>query len=505
MLLWDKPHLVSPALLIVSLVSRASAFRLPQMPTKECVQFPPEDTLYALQGEAVVLKCHSLARYLGRSAEPGFTFQWVNNSAGQVISAQGGRVHTQGELLWFLPAVVRDSGNYSCILRNASYCLVSPFSLRVYESKHDNLNDLSFTNTADSGSNGRVFCPRLTEYMKSAKTEELKWYKESTPIPASQNKTRYKKTGTSLLIRDVKSGDEGYYTCELNFPFNNTHYKVSRVIKLQITAQPVKPRITNPLNNTVETSLGSTLLVPCKVFMGFQTTQQPYIMWLANNSYVFMDFPDKRVTEGPEYVLTEPEGNFAGLDLIISQVRQEDVSTEFKCIARNGLGSHESTVKIKLIDEIPAPRIIYPVNVIFVSRLGSSLIIPCRVNTGHQLENATEVTWLMNGREIEDSFMSGRVTQEDKRVYSKNGTIYSEIILIFSEVREEDTRAEIKCVAQNSKGYHEVIVQVNLEDSKLTWLIVGLTGTATFLSVVCIFLYHLFKPRSKKDYFLAKS
>lgn len=38
-----------------------------------------------------------------------------------------------------------------------------------------------------------------------------------------------------------------------------------------------------------------------------------------------------------------------------------------------------------------------------------------------------------------------------------------EALLIFLEVHEEDTRAELKCVAQNLSGKQEVVIHIKLE------------------------------------------
>lgn len=38
-----------------------------------------------------------------------------------------------------------------------------------------------------------------------------------------------------------------------------------------------------------------------------------------------------------------------------------------------------------------------------------------------------------------------------------------EALLVFLEVREEDTRAELKCVARNLSGKQEVVVRIELE------------------------------------------
>lgn len=48
-----------------------------------------------------------------------------------------------------------------------------------------------------------------------------------------------------------------------------------------------------------------------------------------------------------------------------------------------------------------------------------------------------------------------------------------EALLVFLVVHEEDTRAELKCVAQNLAGKQEVVVQIKMEGRNCTESCVG--------------------------------
>lgn len=79
-----------------------------------------------------------------------------------------------------------------------------------------------------------------------------------------------------------------------------------------------------------------------------------------------------------------------------------------------------------------------------------------------------------------------------------------EVRLAFLALTDRDTEAELKCVTQNEGGTQEVVVQLRLEDSLSTWLVVASVISCCFLSMVSVFLYFLFKPKRKADYFLAR-
>ncbi|XP_066562544.1 interleukin-1 receptor type 2 [Amia ocellicauda] len=408
--LLDKLLWASATVLIVCL-NAACAYRLPRLPyIEQCIQLPSVLPLYALQGDAVQLKCDDPLSYLGWSVPQGFIYQWIRDGTRVSVSVSEGRVEMQEELLLFLPALTGDSGNYTCILRNDSYCVSSPILLNVYESKLNNLDDISYLNEANPGTLGMVICPDLPNFLTMANWGDLKWFKESTPIVSSEEKTRYKRDEMILFIQDVKFGDEGYYTCALNFSFNNKQLKVTRTIKLQIAGTPTKPSVTHPLSST-----------------------------------------------------TRPSG-----------------------------------------ERIP-PKIIYPINDTYDSELGSSLIIPCQVLPGQQSAHTTDVTWLVNGLNVEDFFISSRVLQGEKILYIENGAYYIQVDLIITELLKEDTKSEFKCVAQNRNGYHETTVQINEKNTMGTWLIVGLFASGSFLIVISVVFWQLFKHSNKKDYILTKS
>ncbi|XP_041114722.1 interleukin-1 receptor type 2 [Polyodon spathula] len=499
MLLYDKKISVACITLIASWITIMHAFRLPQLPKEDqCQQLKQGGTpLYTIQGEAVVLKCPSPEFWnLNLATDHDFSLNWVYEKD----KPDEGRVEAQGDLLWFLPALVTDSGDYVCILRNASYCVETTLSIKVYEGKSNNLENIAYPNTAHS-SVDKIICPDIDEFVKNTGTVELKWYKEFFPLSFVEGKHQYNRGDRFLLIRDLTAGDEGYYTCELTFPYNNTQYKVTRTIHLHITAAHTRPKIVNPLNNTIEVALGSRLIIPCRVFLGLRSKQYSHVTWLANNSYI--DLSSKRVKEEYDNLIEETDGNYVEIELTFNEVCEEDLSTEYKCVVCNGYGCHESTVQIILAAQ-HLPRITYPLNSTIEVVEGSSLTVPCRVFTAIKSTATTEVSWLANGIQI-DSHMSNRVSQGPQLVLTDDDADYIEVELVFNVVRDEDFSTEFKCVAKNSQGSHEASVQITSADSSSTCVIVGFFGTLSFLIVVCIFMCNLFKPRCKKDYVLAKS
>ncbi|KAJ8253491.1 hypothetical protein GJAV_G00213730 [Gymnothorax javanicus] len=411
MLLCDEFALVLVSLTLLLSVNMTAGKRMSKIPMRGgCLRLSSEVAEFRLQGEAVVLQCGFLESFLQRQGfsqdEGSMRFLRVGGSGSEdsIPAEERVKVEEQRRRLWFLPAVAADSGTYSCVFRNASYCCASTIRLQVYEAREPHLDAVSYPMLAYHGQNMKLSCHHIDEFNISG---NLKWYKEATPIAISMNRTRYRRdTNTSLTIQNVGPADSGFYTCKLHILFNNTGYTVTRIIKLSVEAPEPE-----------ETS----------------------------------------ATPSPSSGILEK------------------------------------------------PKIIDPANgTLFQSTFGSSLLVICTVSSGSQSADSTEVTWLINGQPVQEYFLSGRVLLGEKTVTVRNGVHYIELGLIFLELVREDTRAEIKCVAQNHRGREEAWVQIRLEDSTLAWFTVAAVGTVCFLMVVCAIFYQLLKSKPKADYILAR-
>ncbi|XP_060786488.1 interleukin-1 receptor type 2-like [Neoarius graeffei] len=209
-------------------------------------------------------------------------------------------------------------------------------------------------------------------------------------------------------------------------------------------------------------------------------------------------------------VSTEDEGLYTCWLMVIFDNAQYNVSRTWKLQVLSPVTSvpeshTEPTTKSReatlTSPSLPPPYITTPVNgSVIESHLGSSLVIQCKAFVGEQSPDITGLTWLVNSQLVDSSYLRDRAFQEARRVSA--GQV--EALLIFLEVYEEDTRAELKCVAQNLSGKQEVGVEIKLEDSMLAWLVVIPIASCFFLLVVCVFLRLLCHKQHKHDYILAR-
>ncbi|XP_007241627.2 interleukin-1 receptor type 2 [Astyanax mexicanus] len=148
------------------------------------------------------------------------------------------------------------------------------------------------------------------------------------------------------------------------------------------------------------------------------------------------------------------------------------------------------------------PYISSPVNgSVIQSHLGSMLVIECRVFAGIQSPDSAKVGWLVSGQPPERSDLSGRVFQSRGRITAG----HVQVQLVFLEVYEEDTKVDLRCVAEDESGRQEAVTHITLQDSTLVWLVTASVSGSFFLMVLSVFLHLLCaKSQKQRDYTLAR-
>ncbi|NXG73325.1 IL1R2 protein, partial [Baryphthengus martii] len=192
---------------------------------------------YELHGEPVVLKCPSPRRkHLGFSAlTPNIT--WYKNGSKTMIAGrdEDPRVWAKGDALWFLPAMLEDSGVYICTRRNSSHCAEVSIHLTVVEKTA--AQEIAYLQVLFTFTSGKLVCPDLWDFAPNRTSLELKWYKEALPLEDDNEKFTILKGSTALIVTSVLPTDAGYYTCKMSFPFGGVTYEITRTINLEIVGK----------------------------------------------------------------------------------------------------------------------------------------------------------------------------------------------------------------------------------------------------------------------------
>ncbi|XP_073446552.1 interleukin-1 receptor type 2 [Dendrobates tinctorius] len=302
---------------------------------------------------------------------------WTRKGSEILDTTEEPRIQRKTDNLWFLPAVEEDTGIYTCILRNASYCVEISLSLNVMSDTPASFPYVKYEQIAFENMEFEMFCPALPYFITEDMNMTINWFKDGQPMTNDGSKYRYLDGTTSASINDVGHDDEGYYKCQLTFSLENVDYSISRIIQLRIIEQwkGQHPVILNPNRKAIAAAIGSRLVIPCKVFAGHGDSDL-LVWWLANDTFLNNYSKDRRVTQGLLQATTETEGQFFERQLIFEKIEEKDFITDFKCIAMNDYGKEVLPTQIKeaassfawYIAAVPAFVVFLIIAIIFITK-----------------------------------------------------------------------------------------------------------------------------------------
>ncbi|NXU11978.1 ILRL2 protein, partial [Pardalotus punctatus] len=291
-------------------------------------------------GQPLAIKC-SLEKNL-KSGDYNLTWYKVGNQTA-VPRDKLSRIHHQKNLIWFLPAMLEDSGDYECVVRNLTSFRKMCTKVTVFE-RIDGLclnEKFAVEEVIFTSSSAKVVCPHLDYFRNEKNIQPVRWYKDCQLLEGK----RFALSNSDLIIFNVTVHDQGNYTCETTYTHNGKQYNISRDISLIVEVTPPKkpPEISYPRNNSIEVELGSQVTVDCNT-----TGAEVYeVYWTGNGVYIDV-FYMSRIFASPYERGTSYDGRpMHSVKLIISEVSSEDYEQPFVCHASNAFGQVASYIILK--------------------------------------------------------------------------------------------------------------------------------------------------------------
>ncbi|XP_030906916.2 interleukin-1 receptor type 1-like isoform X2 [Melopsittacus undulatus] len=302
---------------------------------------------FVLVGEPTAISCPV---FISPALQSDYNLTWYKNgSSTPVTTERGARIHQREDLLWFIPAMLEDSGLYECNVRSLNYSKKKTINLAVF--KNDNSlcfnGKMRFEQKVISRNTGKIICPDLEHFKDEDNQPEVYWYKECKPGFLEDKRLLLVEGENVVLIRNVTVQDRGNYTCRMVYTYMGEQYNVSRTISLEVKERPLqmRPEFIYPKNNTIEVELGSRVVMECNISSGINGLI-PF--WQVNNEDV--DIFDSTYRE-QYYEEGMPHGlAVSGTKFNISEVKVKDYAHKFFC--HFIYGSQQFTAYIKL--ESPA-------------------------------------------------------------------------------------------------------------------------------------------------------
>ncbi|XP_066562546.1 interleukin-1 receptor type 1 isoform X2 [Amia ocellicauda] len=328
---------MGPALLFILLTISVHVDSQLQEDTKEepCTDYGVDfERVYTMEGEAVVMNC-SLLVALPFNSNTTYTISWFKNESQKEFTRAEARIQAVRELLWFLPAILEDTGHYVCVLGTPQSCYKQAVLLIVNETKNDDCNYIYKAGQQLAVSaNGNIVCPAINIFVSEASSYEFLWYRDCELIKEG---SKFLYRNDSLLITNVSVKDKANYTCRVNFILNGTTYYASRTLEPEIKMDwYLSPVIIAPHNNIVKADLGKKFNTTCKVFVEGVGRHAVDVIW-ASNVY-FSKNPSDRIFQRKLEDRKVKGGTWIEVLLIISEVKEEDINQTFQCIVSSAKG-----------------------------------------------------------------------------------------------------------------------------------------------------------------------
>ncbi|XP_064264102.1 interleukin-1 receptor-like 1 isoform X1 [Passer domesticus] len=296
------------------------------------------ETFDPMEGEALVIKCPKWSSSV--------KITWYRTDTHKVIPAEeeGSRVFSIERFLWFLPTSREDSGNYTCVThfpsnRTKSYNV----SVQVHSYKPGECFPSRIRYPNDTG-RGKIVCPTIDNYKNAT---IVQWYKDCKPLQGQ----RYFKKEKYIYIDNPRREDDGYYTCQFIYTHKGNVFNVSatRIFISGVKYSPLPPQIIFPKNNDViEAELGAALSLKCQARLGIKKQPVAAVRWDVDDTpvknLVFSRFHEEThfSFNGHEQVYYEET------TLNITEVKKEDLQSNFTCIALNMMHNTRVTVTLQL-------------------------------------------------------------------------------------------------------------------------------------------------------------
>uniref|UniRef100_A0A8C8AGC5 IL1R1 protein n=1 Tax=Otus sunia TaxID=257818 RepID=A0A8C8AGC5_9STRI len=189
-------------------------------------------------GQPLAIKC-SLEKSL-KSGDYNLTWYKVGNQTA-VPRDKRSRIHQQKNLIWFLPAMLEDSGDYECVIRNLTSCRKMFTKVTVFE-RIDGLclnEKFAVEEVIFTLASAKVVCPHLDHFRNEKNFQPVHWYKDCQLLEGK----RFAFSNSDLIIFNATVHDRGNYTCETTYTYNGKQYNISRDISLTMETTVVTPQL----------------------------------------------------------------------------------------------------------------------------------------------------------------------------------------------------------------------------------------------------------------------
>lgn len=322
----------------------------------------------AYNGEPVRIRCPLFEDYLkhnySTAHSAGLTLMWYFTAQGKDleepinIRLPDNRISKDKDILWFRPAVLNDTGNYTCMLRNTTFCSKVAFPLEVF--KKDQNSCVSTAKASEEkllelGDKHHLTCPDTQGYFPANITSTVKWYMNCEVVDKFFDRVV---KGPDLIFLTMSLPFEGNYTCIVTYEDSGRIYNLTRTMRIKAIASSAnaKPPAMYIPNDKLSYSfaVGEDMELTCEVYFSYVQNSSNEIWWTVHGNR--KDIADPNVTKSVKLDETNPGAETIIEKLYIKNITPDDLKHNYTCSAKNRLGSVSRQALVK--EKVGTPRYI---------------------------------------------------------------------------------------------------------------------------------------------------
>ncbi|XP_062408555.1 interleukin-1 receptor accessory protein isoform X1 [Sardina pilchardus] len=340
----------------------------------QCLDWGEVEQPVAVQeGEVGWLRCplhHNVYNYSATQAS-GLTLLWYRKAAGQSQEEpiKLKQYPKDREWLWLEPATQQDSGKYTCMLSNKTFCIRVSMRLEVIPPGAGCVEQVVVApkEVRIPLMGMKTFsCPDVDMVQHRHLSYTTTWYHKSQQkckTIKELGRQYMQAEGDSVTVYSMFEFFQGNYACVVSYDKAGRHVNFTRVIHaVAVSNDKVRkePTILNPAEGQdYAVTKGEPAALTCRALLPYIETEagetETQDLWWTVDGKRIENVGDQRYNVTSRIVLEELKDETRETVLHIRDFKGEDLHKEFRCSARNSRGNATSQAILK--EEVGKPYV----------------------------------------------------------------------------------------------------------------------------------------------------